>query len=141
MYWMICEIYVQSILVFDLSRRNWNIIVCIIVRLNVGDQQQKQQFSLKWKLDSCDGPRNSVKYRDNNTYWDRCCLNPGIYTLICKNDIGSFGWGNSFIEILGQRYCDDFAGNKAMRRIIIAGMYKNTDIWLLIPSLFAKNTS
>ena len=100
----------------SISRRNWNIIVCIIVRLNVGDQQQKQQFSLKWKLDSCDGPRNSVKYRYNNTYWDRCCLNPGIYTLICKNDIGSFGWGNSFIEILGQRYCDDFAGYKAMRR-------------------------
>ena len=87
---------------------------------------------MKWKLDSCDGPRNLVTYRDNHTYWDRCCLNPGIYTLICKNDVGAFGWGNSFIEILGQRYCDDFFGYKTMRRIIVTGMYKNTDISVLV---------
>ena len=61
------------------------------------------------------------------TYMDTCCLNPGVYTLICENMIGPYGWGNSFIEIAGERYCDDFVGYKALRKVVVTG--KNNSIF------------
>lgn len=95
------------------------------VILRVGQPHNEQQFSLSWKMGSCYGPQNNIKYTySNSTYLDRCCLSPGVYSLVCRNDIEPFGWGNSFIEILGQRYCDDFVGYKGLRKVIVSGMYK-----------------
>ena len=105
------------------------------VKIQIIDQTNGKYFNPKWKLDSCYGPKNikdqyifdvednseSVKYEGNNTYVDRCCLSPGVYTLICKNEMGPYGWGNSFVEILGQRYCDDFVGYKGLRRVVVTG--------------------
>ena len=90
----------------------------------IGNQHNERDFSLSWEMDSCYGPKNSVKYRANDTYWDRCCLSPGVYTLICKNNLGPYGWGNSFIEILGQRYCNDFVGYKSFRKVNVTGKFK-----------------
>ena len=93
--------------------------------LKVGNLPSDYQFSLNWKMDdSCYGPKDSVVYSANNTYVDRCCLSPGIYTLICRNHAGPFGWGSSFLEILGQRYCDDFVGFKGLRSIIVSGKFE-----------------
>ena len=89
------------------------------IRLEVVDQHGHDLFSRKWKLGSCYGPIGLLQYKDKQKYWDRCCLTPGVYTLICSNDRGPYGWGNSFIEILGQRYCDDFVGFKGFRRVIV----------------------
>ena len=94
------------------------------IKLHIGDQYQEQHFSLNWEMDYCYGPQNSVKYQANKIYLDRCCLSPGVYTLICRNVARSFGWGDSFIEILGQRYCDDFVGYKGLRRVIVAGKFE-----------------
>ena len=91
------------------------------VKIQIIDQTTGKYFNPKWKLDSCYGPKNSVKYVGNNTYVDRCCLSSGVYTLICKNEVGPYGWGNSFVEILGQRYCNDFVGSKGLRRFVVTG--------------------
>lgn len=93
--------------------------------LKVGNLPSDHQFSLNWKLDdSCYGPKDSVVYEANSMYLDRCCLIPGIYTLTCRNDVEPFGWAGSFIEILGQRYCDDFVGFKGLRKIIVSGKFE-----------------
>lgn len=102
----------------------------IILRINdIGWNQSLS--SLKWKLGPCYGPndlgedmKTKWEYNTENSkmiYIDRCCLKPGIYTLICENDNGPVGWGNSFIEIFDQRYCNDFIGHKGLRRVTVAG--------------------
>ena len=53
-------------------------------------------------------------------YVERCCLHPGIYVLSCYDDRNE-GWNNAYLDILGHRYCDDFLGYKAMRRVTIPG--------------------
>ena len=90
-------------------------------------------------MGSCTGPstqlklKNSIQnYTSNTIYVERCCLAPGLHTLTCYNEKGPYGWGNGSIEILGQRYCDDFVGFKAMRRVPILGKslkirYNNTN--------------
>ena len=96
------------------------------VKLQISDRKNATYFDRKWKLGSCKGPKpldsfTSISTTDEMTYIDKCCLTPGNYTLICKNDVGPFGWGNSFLEILGNHYCDDFVGYKGLRRIVIKG--------------------
>ena len=99
-------------------------LVCMTIKLHIGDQYQEQHFSLNWEIDYCYGPKNSVKYQANKIYLDRCCLSPGVHTLICRNDARFFGWGDSFIEILGQRYCDDFVGYKGLRKVVVEGKFE-----------------
>ena len=93
------------------------------VKIRVDSKQNKTSFFRSWKMGSCTGPTGRTEYTRIGTYFDRCCLPPGFYTLICKNDKGPFGWGNSFIEIQGMRYCDDFFGSEAFRRVLIKGKY------------------
>ena len=51
--------------------------------------------------------------------YERCCITPGYHILTCHNEKGPFGWGKSSIEIQGQRYCDDFVGFEAMRKVLV----------------------
>ena len=83
-------------------------------------------FLLEWELGSCSGPKSRDNdgfdyYKSNRIFVDRCCLPPGHHVLICHNRIGPFGWGGSSLEILGQRYCDDFVGFRVMRKISLFG--------------------
>ena len=99
------------------------VLVCMQVKIHINYKQNDTLFSRKWHMGSCFGPRGLYTYESftRGTYLDRCCLKPGIYTLVCKNSKSSYGWGSSYIEIQGQRYCDDFVGSKAMRRIFLLG--------------------
>ena len=87
-------------------------------------------FSLDWELGSCYGPKSRNYYGreyyrsdlyTNLTFIDRCCLPSGSHVLICHNRMGPFGWGESSLEILGHRYCDDFVGFKALRKLELTG--------------------
>ena len=100
-----------------------SISVCMPVKIQVDSKQNKTLFSRSWKMGSCTGPTGRTKYTSIGTYIDRCCLPPGSYTLACKNDKGPFGWGNSFIEIQGMRYCNNFFGSETFRRVLIKGKY------------------
>ena len=100
------------------------------IKVHVGNGNNESLFSREWKMGSCYGHRkfddpiageDSIRYHGNNTYLDRCCLKPGVYTLVCTNKVSPFGWGNSYIQILGQRYCDDFVGYKGLRRVEVSG--------------------
>ena len=78
-------------------------------------------FDREWSMGSCHGPKLGRKYSSNESWYDRCCLPEGQYTLTCSNTKSKYGWGNVAFEINGKRYCDDFVGFKAMRTISIKG--------------------
>ena len=85
-------------------------------------------FDREWSLGSCYGPKRGMKYGSSysssspyETWYDRCCLPEGQYTLTCSNTKSKYGWGNVEFKINGKRYCDDFVGFKVMRTISIEG--------------------
>ena len=107
---------------------------CASIVMNVSDNNGSNAlFSPEWRMGSCYGPKQFLsdinndlipKYGSNQLHYDKCCLPPGTYTLICKNSESKYGWGNSKFEINGKRYCDDFVGFKAMRKVLIEGNQK-----------------
>ena len=76
------------------------------------------RYKRQWKIDQCVGKQN---YISDYQFFENCCLQPGVYTLVCQNKIGNLGWGNAHLEIQGNRYCDDFAGMTLMETIHIKG--------------------
>ena len=72
---------------------------------------------LHWTLGACSP---SLQYKNGMVQKEKdCCLAPGNHTLTCYNRREPHGWKKGFIVINGERYCDDFIGYKAMRRIVI----------------------
>ena len=100
-----------------------HILVCLPIEMKLGDNKEDNGlFSPEWRIGSCHGPKFRWTYSSNETHYDRCCLTPGTYTLICTNSKSKYGWGNAAFKIDGKRYCDDFVGFKAMRTVSIQGM-------------------
>ena len=73
----------------------------------------------EWQLGACSSV--GTKYDNHKKYIHRCCLKPGQHILTCINKRNPYGWGNSYIEIQGQRYCDDFMSYRLMQKIGIRG--------------------
>ena len=48
----------------------------------------------------------------------KCCLSDGTYKLKCKDAWGD-GWNGGFLEINGQKYCEDFNGHEHEEDITI----------------------
>ena len=81
---------------------------------------------LYWTLGPCS---TSLQYKNDKIIKENdCCLTPGNHTLTCYNTRYPHGWKKGFIVINGRRYCDDFIGYKAMRRIIIEDNILNSFI-------------
>ena len=97
--------------------------------MHIGDNQNDTiYFSRQWRLESCYGPKlepvilpNGPWSKPMKTHYDRCCLSPGKHTISCINEQSTYGWGNAYLEIDGERYCDDFIGFKSMRTLFVQG--------------------
>ena len=87
------------------------------------------RYKRQWQIDQCVGKQN---YISEHQFFENCCLQPGVYTLVCQNKVGSLGWGNAYVEIQGNRYCDDFAGRPLMETIDIKGSYQDLRILKII---------
>ena len=85
-------------------------LVCFDIALKTNDGNF-DGFRFRFNTDSC--------YPE--TYSRRCCLPPGDYVLTCKHHPKYYWWGE-FLEFQGNRYCDDFLGYRAMRRVTIFGI-------------------
>ena len=103
-------------------------LVCFGISVHIGYHKDDIDNNRRrdWQIEHCHGPEGlnwdlrTYKYKPEiNKYVHRCCLVPGIYNLICKNDGNLFGWGNASVEIFGQHYCDDFVGNMVIRKVKI----------------------
>ena len=73
-----------------------------------------EAHQLKWSFGTCNNPSS---YEDYKQYFQRCCLPPGPHILTCTNMEKPEGWKNSFIEISGRRFCDDFMTYTLMEKI------------------------
>ena len=91
--------------------------VCVDTKLTTKAWGQE----ISWTFGSCAGAAQG-SYADNQEYPERCCLTPGEYTLTCKDSYGD-GWHGGFIEIQGNKYCEDFVGSLTTNQITIAGIY------------------
>ena len=93
---------------------------------------------IKWRLDSCIGPfedvieqnpsihsllrRNEISRGHELMLTTRCCVDPKQTTLTCEVQSISQkvkGWRDNFLEVRGRRYCHDFIGYRAMRKLIM----------------------
>ena len=70
-----------------------------LTTLNYGNE-------ISWNLGSCQGNGGYGNYAE---YIEQCCLPTGSYTLQCK-DSANNGWHGGYIEVDGQKYCDNFLG-------------------------------
>ena len=74
---------------------------------------------ISWNLGSCQSKRQG--YGSYARYVEQCCLPTGSYTLQCK-DSASNGWHGGYIEVDGQKYCDNFlGGNVETSQITVEG--------------------
>ena len=74
---------------------------------------------ISWSIGSCkSGLRYQVETSHAKTYSERCCLSPGEYNLQCHSNYPA-GWNGLYMEIQGNRYCNDFMGHTALRKIHI----------------------
>ena len=103
------------------------LLVCIDVKF-VGVEN-----TLSWRIGHC----NSGKYQHFlggslyiNTY--RCCLTPGKHILTCKAG-GQFHWRQGYVLLQGRKYCQDFIGFTALRRITI---FRKQNFYMLSNNIF-----
>ena len=89
-------------------------LVCIDVKFDAVD------IKVNWKIGSCYSGSFDTNYYGEKSNTKRCCLSPGEYTLICNSET-PYNWRQNSLEIQGRRYCNDFKGLRALRRINIFG--------------------
>jgi len=68
---------------------------------------------MSWTLDMCSGgpyPYGAYDYA-------HCCLNEGEYDLSCY-DSGGDGWHGGYLEIGGERFCEDFTSGEQQTQTI-----------------------
>ena len=111
-------------------------LVCIELKFEVGQDQRGQYFNHTWEIGTCSSVQATQYGRPTYIeYFERCCLKPGPHTLTCQkvphecpsclNNVDNVeGWGDNSLIIQGQRYCDDFIGVRAMRRVNLLGKCK-----------------
>ena len=126
---ILLRIDIHGYIIYRYTHNHSTISVCFNIKVNIANQVQESFFTRKWELGSCSGPEEEYwykhlaertnEYQSGYSYGHRCCLRPGAHLLICSNEASHYGWGDGFVEIFGQRYCDDFVGFKTIRRIEI----------------------
>ena len=61
-----------------------------------------------WTFGSCS---SNDTYQNYATVTEQCCQPAGQYELVCKCSYGD-GWHGGYLEINGQRYCEEFKDGK-----------------------------
>lgn len=94
--------------------QNFVFLVCVDIKVTT----YYDAHLMKWKLGPCS---SSVSYKNESEHIERCCIPQGKTILECYNTGKPAGWYNGSIEIQGHRYCQNFAGYKALHWITIIG--------------------
>jgi len=91
-------------------------MVCIDISLTTF------HYESSWTFGPCSFYHTETSnYKNTTKYAERCCLSLGEYTLTCSNS-DNVGWRGGFLEIQGHKYCHDFVGYNARRKITVVGM-------------------
>ena len=88
-----------------------------------------------WTFGSCS---SSQRYANEKEYIEKCCLFPGDHILTCKDSYGD-GWHGGYIEIQGERYCEDFkSGREETTKITVTGIDENNN-FLFLSGMSCRN--
>ena len=114
----------------NLNDFNYFLSGCLQVKLTTGSYGS----DISWTLDSC---QSNGGYGDYNEYTQQCCLEPGSYSLECKDSWGD-GWNGGYIELDGVKYCDGFtSGTEETHEITIRRSNKCFHFWhILLPEYY-----
>ena len=128
------------VLLYHRCYQSTSYIVCVDVALTKEDGSDR---GIKWKLGQCDSPKTYYPelYRLVGTkalgkkylYGHRCCMDGNQHTLTCAIKYVSkkhAGWADNYLTIQGRRYCDDFVGFSAMRKVSVTGMLLTSNTYL-----------
>ena len=86
---------------------------CIDVQLSTVDDL------VSWNIGSCSNTTYIYNVdAGSEVNVDRCCIKKGDYILSCKSN-NQHSWKQGYLEIQGRRYCNDFVGYRALRRVKI----------------------
>lgn len=61
-------------------------------------------YEISWQVGNC---QSSGQFTSNNQFSQECCMAAGDWPVTCDDSYGD-GWHGGYIEIDGNRYCDDF---------------------------------
>jgi hypothetical protein len=89
--------------------------VCVDITMNAIDIDDQS-----WSLGLC-SERSVFPNTIEKLIIKRSCLAPGQYILTCKSTSPAGKWKQSFVEIQGHKYCNDFTGLKTFQTIQVPG--------------------
>ena len=98
----------------------------------------KKNATARWTLGSCSSLNSVEKYETYQypaVYTERCCLEPGVHTLVCYNDPPAQGWKDTYLIINTHRYCNDFYGYQSFQKVTVTGTRQNCnpDLNMILP--------
>ena len=70
---------------------------------NVTLTTKKWADEIGWSVDTCSSNKT---YKNNKVYERECCLEAGEKMISC-NDTWGDGWNGGYLEINGEKYCND----------------------------------
>ena len=94
-----------------------------------GKEEQEEESGInsstvRWQMGSCDSVTSTLggaEYHHPAIYIERCCIKPGVYTLVCYSTPPAQGWKRAFIKIDGHHYCDNFVRYKSFEKMVVTG--------------------
>ena len=111
-----------------------SLFICYLL-VNIGIKTTSYGLENSWRIETRTKPATieclGGNYASQETLMATCQLEENVeYELICEDDWGD-GWDGGYLEIAGQRYCDDFTfdfPNKCPNSISPAYVYQcNTE--------------
>jgi len=78
---------------------------------NVGLTTKLSANEISWDIGGCKNYVDNTGYVNNQYYQQICCLPPGNYKMRCKNILRE-GWNGAYVEINGQKCCENFSFGK-----------------------------
>ena len=98
-------------------------MICTDVHLHTTSEKYS------WELGPC---HSSLEYDDVGIYTEKCCV-PNVDALLLCSSPDPHGWINSFVQIGGHQFCDDFIGYSTSLRVNIPGKLTYTNNLLMCP--------
>ena len=102
--------------------------VCVDVTLILGNDMcpDANPYAM-WNLGNCTSepiiPQDcGMPYQCKLIHTKRCCLKPGIHTLVCYSSDEALGLRGARVTIKGHNYCDDFIEYRGLRTVTLRGM-------------------
>ena len=104
--------------------------MCLDIHLNIvsgsTSKESFRNFMPRWSFGTCKGidyDHVVTNYPFPANFTERCCLTPGLHTLMCYSNPPARGWRYWHMSIDGHQYCNDFGTYTSFQKIAVTSMY------------------